>query len=267
MLLAQLTDTHVIDDQHQGELYVDNNKRLTQAVDRLNSENVSPDAVLGSGDLTDSGSPSEMSVLKELLAPLRARFLPVAGNHDRRDTFAELFDMPWILGLDTMVNQPNRPELALDDIDHGGLFDDERADWLAAELEAAGDHPVVIAMHHPPFVTGINFMDEAGLTGRERFSDVVARSGANVIRILCGHLHRPITTSVAGVVTSTGISTVHQVELNLAPDAAVQVSVDPPGYHLHQIEPIGDGPRPQYGCVTHVRHFDTGHQPIDPSWA
>lgn len=282
MLLAQLTDTHVVDHDLAGELYVDNNRRLAMAVDRLNAETVRPEAIVGTGDLTDNGTEAEMATLLDLLAPLKIPFLPLVGNHDRKDTFADAFDLPWasptnlswsvdvgpirILGLDTMVNQPGRAEAAPDEVHHAGVFDDERADWLSGELEAAGAKPVVVAMHHPPFKSGIHWMDANGLEGHERFAEVIADSPATIERILCGHLHRPIVTTVAGVVTSTGISTVQHVELNLDPSAPIQLVLDPPGYHLHQFESDDQQPG-RYRCTSHVRHFDTGHQPIDPAWA
>ena len=36
-------------------------------------------------------------------------------------------------------------------------------DWLEAQLEAARGRPVVVAMHHPPLLTGIPVLDEIGL--------------------------------------------------------------------------------------------------------
>ncbi len=282
MLLAQLSDTHVVAADYDGERYVDNNERLAMAVERLNAETVTPDVVVATGDLVDTGTESEMDALADLLDPLEIPLLPLVGNHDRKDTFARHFDMPWasetnlswtvdvgpfrILGLDTMVNQPGRAELSMADIEHGGVFDDERSAWLAEQLANAGTKPVVIAMHHPPFAAGIHWMDKNGLDGNDRFAAMVAGSDANIVRILCGHLHRSITTTVGGVVTSTAVSTVQHVELDFDDNAPVRLVLDDPGYHLHRFEPdtysVGG-----FRCVSHVRHFDTGHQPIDPSWA
>ncbi len=282
MLLAQLTDTHVVDTDYDGELYVDNNERLAMAVERLNDETVTPEAVVATGDLTDTGSDAEMAVLASLLEPLRIPLLPLVGNHDRKDTFAAQFDMAWasptnlswaldvgpvrLIGLDTMINQPDRHTLELKDVKHGGEFDDERAEWLTGQLADAGSKPVVIAMHHPPFASGIHWMDKNGLHEKDRFTDIVATSDAAIIRILCGHLHRSIVTTVGGVVASTGVSTVQHVELDFDDNAPVRVVLDDPGYHLHNFEAETNAPG-GYRCVSHVRHFDTGHQPIDPTWA
>ncbi len=101
-------------------------------------------------------------------------------------------------------------------------------------------------------------MDSTGLEGRRRFAEIVGRHD-HVTRIFSGHLHRAITSMVGGAVASTGISTVHHVELNLDPSGPKQVICDPPGYHLHLFDGVS--------WVTHTRHFDTGVGVIDPSWA
>ncbi|MGH1493219.1 MAG: phosphodiesterase [Acidimicrobiales bacterium] len=264
MLLAQLTDTHIVGPGADSELLVDNNELLAKAVGRLNAETVQPDAILATGDLTDNGTPAEMDLLLELLAPLRAPILALPGNHDVRETFRTAFDMPWatedshlswtvdvgdlhIVGLDTLL--PGS---------HGGLFDEERQRWLTDALHDSGERPTVIAMHHPPFLSGIGWMDTMRLDGLETFAKIVNRR-SNVVRIVCGHLHRPMVTSVAGVTTTVGPSTIHHIELDLAPEATVELIRDPPGYHLHQID--GDS------WVSHIRYIDTGESPVVPEWS
>ncbi|MGI9595684.1 MAG: metallophosphoesterase, partial [Acidimicrobiales bacterium] len=160
MLLAQLTDTHIVDPDGENELLVDNNERLAKAVDRLAAETVQPDLILATGDMTENGSAAEMDILLGSLAPLQAPILALPGNHDVRDTFRTAFDMPWattdshlswtvdvgelhIIGLDTLL--PGS---------HGGLFDEERQRWLTDALDESGDRTTVIAMHHPPFLSG-----------------------------------------------------------------------------------------------------------------
>jgi len=272
-LLAQITDTHIVGSNHDGELYVDNNNRLAMAVERLMAETILPDAVLLTGDLTDLGTDEEMALLVDLLEPLTMPTMALPGNHDRRPTFRQWFDMPWpapeeghlswvvplpglvLVGLDTLVDNQ---VAGSNDVDHSGRFDAARERWLHQTLAEAAGTPTAIAMHHPPFDSGIWWMDRSGLANQDRFAEVVARHD-HVGRIFCGHLHRPITTVVGGAVATTGISTVHHVELDFRADSPIQVVCDPPGYQLHHFD----------GAVwtSHTRYFGVNDGPITPNWA
>ncbi|MEM9563582.1 MAG: phosphodiesterase [Actinomycetota bacterium] len=263
MLLAQLTDTHIIEPGVDHDHLLDNIKRLEAAVEGLNGETLAPDAIVATGDLTDHGTEAEMKILADLLEPLQAPVLAIPGNHDVRETFTDCFDLPWasptnlswsldvgevrVIGLDTLV-----PE------SHGGRFDDERREWLDAALDDAAGRRTVLAMHHPPFLSGIGWMDEMSLDGREAFAEVVA-DRPHVDRILCGHLHRPMTTTIGGVTTTTGIATAQHIELDLAPGAPVGIICDPGGYQLHHLH---DG-----RWVSHTRYIETGAEVVRPSWA
>lgn len=264
MLLAQLTDTHILDPEADVERYVDNNERLAMAVARLNAESVRPEAVLATGDLTDHGSEVEMALLADLLAPLEVPVLALPGNHDRRDTFRTTFDMPWVTDdshLGWVVDLSELRIIGLDTLrpgSHGGLFDAERELWLRGALAESAGRPTAIAMHHPPFDSGVGWMDSMHLEGRERFVDLVSGHD-HVTRIFCGHYHRPLTSTIGGVTTTVGLSTVQHIELDLAPNAAVGVIRDPVGYQLHHFDGVN--------WVTHNRYIDTGEEPIRPGWA
>ncbi|MCP3989593.1 MAG: phosphodiesterase [Actinomycetia bacterium] len=263
MLLAQLTDTHILDPDGDDERFVDNNQRLVQAVDGLNQEQPRPEAVIATGDMTNNGHPAELVELQRLLASLQLPLLILPGNHDNNDAFRDAFDMPWasdehlswvvdfdevvLIGLDTTVVGH-----------HHGLFDEDRQDWLAGVLAETGGRPTVVALHHPPFVSGLAAMDGTMLGRADAFAEVVA-ANPNVNRILCGHLHRQVIATVGGVTTSSCLSTVHHVGLNLTPNAPIELICDPAGYQLHTF----DGS----SWVTHQRFIDTGEAPFRPAWA
>ncbi len=261
MLLGQITDTHVIDPDADYERYVDNNALLSRAIAAANEERPSLDAVLMTGDLVNTGHPREYELLAELVAEIDRPVLALPGNHDTRDGVRATFpDLPWadadhaswvtdvgdvtIVGLDSTI--PGLP---------GAEIDDERATWLEAALAGAGDR-VVLALHHPPFASGIQWMDRSGFIGLDRLVDVLHRHP--VERILCGHLHRSMQSAVAGVPTVVAPSTVQHVDLDLADDAPVSLILDPVGYAIHHVT--------DNGWVTHTRWFDTGAERIHPSW-
>jgi 3',5'-cyclic AMP phosphodiesterase CpdA len=93
------------------------------------------------------------------------------------------------------------------------------------------ERPTVIAMHHPPFTTGIGHMDDMGLVNPQVLEAVVKKH-PQVERILCGHLHRSIQRRFAGTLADlSGVS--HQVQLDLDPQAPSCFVMEPPGYQLH----------------------------------
>ncbi|MCH1997414.1 phosphodiesterase, partial [Achromobacter xylosoxidans] len=127
-----------------------------------------------------------------------------------------------LLALDTVVPMKSHGELC-----------DERLGWLAARLAEQPDRPTLVLMHHPPFQTGIEHMDDIGLlAGGPELESIVARY-PRVERVLCGHLHRTIFRRFGGTIASTCPGTAHQLALELGPRPTLQYIMEPPGYQLH----------------------------------
>lgn len=268
LLIAQLTDTHAVAKDTDEELFVDNNGRLTMAVDQINSEAPAISAVLATGDLTNAAHPDEYSALASKVAALSAPYLPLPGNHDDRDLLRETFlNNPWVdadhASWVTTIGGDGRSVLRIVGLDttrpgeHGAQFDSEREEWLRSTLNSEHDGPTILAMHHPPFVTGIGWMDKNGFIGRDRFAKVLTEHPVD--RIACGHMHRPIASSVAGVPAQVGISTVQHVPLNLTVDAPVAMIREPVGYQILRVT--------EAGIVVHTRYIDTDESPFVPRWA
>lgn len=266
MLVAQLTDTHVIADPSLHELYIDNNERLRTAIASLNSESPKPELVLLTGDLTNTGADDEYVVLAELLADLTIPALAIPGNHDTREGVRALFpQLAWADGNHaSCVVDTDGPDGAIRFIgldsttpfEPGATFDEERRAWLIDAIDGAAGR-VALALHHPPFLTGIEWMDDSGFVGLADLEAVLVDHP--VERIVSGHIHRAITTAVAGIPTMTCPSTIHHVDLDLEPGAPVSLILDPPSYLLHDIGPSS--------WVTHQRYFSTGEPRIHPGWA
>jgi 3',5'-cyclic AMP phosphodiesterase CpdA len=263
LVLAHLTDTHVIGGREDDEQYVDNNSRMERAIAALGAESPAPAAVIATGDLTNSGRASDFERLAELVAPLTVPFLALPGNHDDRTHLRRTFPhLPWveaehaswvtvidgvrIVGLDSTI--PQQP---------GAELDDAREAWLRSTLVRPHDGVTVLALHHPPFLTGIRWMDRSGFIGLEAFEQVLADHPVD--RVVCGHMHRVIQTTVAGVPVQVGLSTVQAVELDLHPDARPRLVVDAAGYNLLHV----DGRR----IVTHTRFIEPDGEPFSPVWA
>lgn len=244
MLIAQITDTHIRPDGRLAYGIVDTAAYLARAVAALNALEPRPDLVVVTGDLVDFGRAEEYARLRALLAPLRMPYYLLAGNHDDRATLRTSFaDHPYLAGADEFVQYtiegwPVRI-IALDTLIPGkgaGELCGRRLEWLAARLAEQPDRPTIIAMHHPPFRTGIAHMDAIGLSGAAALRKVVAPH-PNVERIICGHLHRAIQVRFAGTIAGTAPCVAHQVALDLRPDGPSAFVMEPPGYQLHHWTP------------------------------
>lgn len=259
MLLAQITDCHVTCPGRRAYRIVDTVAALRQAVDALLGLAPAPDAVLVTGDLAYDGGTEEYEVVAAELGRLPMPVLALPGNHDARGPFREIlgrrfcpsedpqflhftyeFPETTLIGLDTLVPGAD-----------GGALCSARLAWLEKAFTRVRDKPVILALHHPPFATGIAHMDRIGLANPEDLEGLVRRHG-RVERILCGHVHRAVQTIWAGTIASIAPSTAHQVALSLDPAAPSSFTLEPPGLHLHARLPNG-------AIVTHL--FPLGSWP------
>jgi hypothetical protein len=87
-------------------------------------------------------------------------------------------------------------------------------------------------MHHPPFLTGLANMDWQNCRNGEALGALLERS-RQVVRVLCGHVHRPIDTLWHGVTASIAPSPSHSCVLDLEPKASHDFVVEPSTCALH----------------------------------
>lgn len=242
MLIAQITDLHVVEPGARLLGEIDTNACLARCVARLQGLQPQPDLVLITGDLVNDGTPAQYAHLRALLAPLAMPLYVLPGNHDSRAPLRNAFSDHTRLPTDEdgpflhhVVEAGPLRVIMLDTVvagETGGRLCPERLAWLDARLSEAPHRPTLIAMHHPPFVTGIPFMDRIGLEGAGDFAALIARF-PNVERITCGHVHRPVQARVGGTVAGICPSTAHQIYLTFddgQPDAWVG---EPPAFQLH----------------------------------
>jgi 3',5'-cyclic-AMP phosphodiesterase len=268
LLIAQISDLHI---KRPGELAyrrVDTAAALRRCVEALNRFTPRPDLVVISGDLVDTPLAAEYDHLKELLAPLEIAFAAVPGNHDSRElmrvalpglgyaqtsgalnSVRKLGDADIVL-LDSSV--PGAP--------HGEL-DAATLAWLDAVLGASSTRPVLLFLHHPPFVTGITHMDVQNLRNASDLAALI-RKHPRVRLVAVGHVHRAALTSFAGIAATICPAPNHAVALDLDAHLPPSFNIEPPAFHLHvwfpgegfgsvvtHIAPIGNfgGPHPFHG--------------------
>ncbi len=242
MILVQLTDTHVRPLGRAAHRTAETNMLTERALRSVARLRIRPDAVLLTGDLTDNGLESEYAVLAEMLQRyINVPIYAIPGNHDARKSMrAVLSHLPGVNDDPDFIHYavetlPMRLVM-LDTLIPGSGAGEQcpaRLAWLDRTLAAAPNRPTIVAMHHPPFVTGMAHMDAIGLNNREAFAEVIARH-KQVERILSGHVHRPIVGRVAHAIASISPSAAHQLEFTLGNDPGAW-NLEPAAFQVHAL--------------------------------
>ena len=243
MLIAQISDPHVL---QKGELLsdqVDTCERLRRCVECINQFKPAIDIVIASGDLIHNGTIEEYQSLKDILSQLNIPIYLIPGNHDDRDNLRQVFNNHdyfedneflhyaiekypiRLIGLDTLI--PG---------EMGGELCEKRLAWLERKLSEEPEKPTIIFMHHPPFDVGIVCMDLINCANKEGLEDIVLQH-PQVLRVLSGHVHRHISVRFANTVGIVAPSSATQLSLELSdisPDIIIPWSEhEIPAFLLH----------------------------------
>ena len=239
--LIQITDTHILP---PGEvLYgeVDTARHLDETVQSINRMRPLPDVVIITGDLVERGDKVGYRYFIELIKPLKMPVFVLAGNHDNPSVMSEVFaatpcfpvsdstfqyaieDFPFrILILNSHGDDTELPE-----------FGDQRLAWLADQLDQSHE-PTLIAIHHPPMMTGIELIDMGGPEWYQGLKSVLAEHD-HVKLLICGHCHTDLCGRIGSVPVYMAAATAHQLiatrGLNIAP-AAVAAAAPPTLHHF-----------------------------------
>ena len=240
MLLAQFSDPH-IGARHahlpHGSAPEDT---LGRAVAALLAGSVPPDGLVISGDLVERGTREEYAEVRRLLAPLACPVYLMAGNHDDRSALRAAFPEHGYLHAGEFIqyafDAADWRVIVLDSLDPGrssGRLCAARVTWLEEALADAGERDVMLFVHHQPFETGVTHVDASRLLGAEALAGVV-RAHGRVGRIVCGHVHRAMQATWAGVPVTTCPSAFFQFLPDFRDNSRYAPGAEAPGYQLHR---------------------------------
>jgi 3',5'-cyclic-AMP phosphodiesterase len=255
-VLAHFTDTHFVSPDERLLYGVsDSRAHLAELLDGLERSGVRPEALLFTGDLTDTGDPAAYRSLRELAEPaaerMGARVIWAMGNHDRREqlraalTDEEVSSAPFdhvsmLGGLRVIVLDTSVPGA------HYGELTKAQLAWLANLLATPAPSGTLLVMHHPPVPCLQTLAVAVELRDRAALADVVR--GSDIRAILAGHLHYSTFATFAGIPVSVASSTCYTQDLRI-PLRGVRGLDGAQAFNLvhvyadtvmHSVVPIGD---------------------------
>ena len=239
-VIVQLSDTHLVAGRALAYGRVDTvaaTHRAVACIADIGRATGGVDALVITGDLTDHGEPEAYTLLTDALSGLACPVYALPDNHDRREPMRAAFPTKAAEGpLDEVATVGPLRLVMLDDLVEGepwGALSPAQLAWADKALAAASPHPTLVFVHHPPFPTGIAFMDAIALRAPEGLEAVIRRH-PHVQLVGCGHIHRTIITRWAGVTCVVAPGPAHAVALDVAPDAVPSFTMDPPALLVHR---------------------------------
>jgi len=159
------------------------------AVKEINE--MSPEVVLVTGDLTENGLLSEFKTAAKELRRLRPeKIIYVSGNHDYRSTgyllFREFFPFLQVTELEEAVIavlSSARPDRDDGEVGHRQNL------WLEGTLGKHGDKVRIVAMHHHVIPVPDTGADQIPVIDAGDALRSLVKSRVDLV--LCGHRHRP----------------------------------------------------------------------------
>jgi Icc protein len=220
-LLLHFSDTHFVAD---GLLYggVDGRDRLAQLLEGIRYSGVRPDALIFTGDLTDTGDPYAYEALRDVVEPfaagLDAPVIWLMGNHDNRPALRSVLlgEPPGETPLHRSYRLGGLRVITLDTSvpgQHHGELDDGQLAWLEAELDRPAPEGSILALHHPPIPMVQDLAVLSELRQQDRLAEIVA--GKDIRLILGGHVHFPSASLFAGIPVSVASSTCYTQDLTV----------------------------------------------------
>lgn len=255
-----LTDTHFVAPGRR--LYgLDPTQRLQVAVEAINRDHKGLAFVVVTGDLAHWGEEAAYRNLAGVLAGFTAPVVLLMGNHDKRAPFRAVFpaaDQDRAGYVQAVRTFKAATVVTLDTLDeaapnHEGLLCRDRLAFLEDALGSVPkDKPLLLFQHHPPFDTGLEYMDGIKLRNGGDEWAVIART-RRPDYLFMGHVHRPISGSWNGVPFHIQRALGHQVAFDFVAADHIPGSHEPPDYALvtvrggsiviHQCSFLYDGPR------------------------
>ena len=214
--LAHLSDPHLTAVGTRYNESIDADAALARAVAVLTKgTGLRPiDALVVTGDCTDSGDPDAYRRLAAALTEIAPLIVWVTGNHDVRTTFhAELLGGNSATATGPLLRVYDCAGLRIVALDstipgHGhGRLDPGHLNELADVLAVPAPYGTIVALHHAPLPPPSPLLTYFALERRSREALARVVAGTDVRLVLAGHHHLAQSGTVGGVQVAIAGST------------------------------------------------------------
>jgi 3',5'-cyclic AMP phosphodiesterase CpdA len=244
-VIAHLSDTHLTSAGIRYNGVLDSDAALQRAVAVLRTAVEAGrqlDAVVLSGDLTDSGDPEAYRRLAHAVGSIGSGLVPIyaTGNHDvrtefhrqllqRNDTDQPILQVHRLGGLRIVVLDSTIPGAG-----HGRLTEGHLTE-LTAELATAATNGTIVVLHHAPVPPPSPLLGYFALESSSRRALSAAVAGTDVRLILAGHHHIAQSAMLGTVPVAVAGSTAIRTD-PLAPAGHERTSASG-GFNLVEVYP------------------------------
>jgi Icc protein len=248
MIIAQISDTHIVLDAPDADQRISDFKRTIADINALDP---APDVIVHTGDIVHNGRADEYARAVAILKKAQAPVYVLAGNKDDRANLRAAFAADGYLAansdfIEYAIEDYPVGLIAVDTLNTGsnkGGFCPERARRLIDLINAEPAKAIIVFTHHPPFEVPVG-PDPVNFETREmmeKLRQVVQQSG-RVAAVVSGHVHR----GTAGRIGTIPATVMPSIATTLRKGDYPAHMKTRPVYHIHRYDR-------SWGLITETR--------------
>ena len=211
LTFLHISDTHISGDPEYHPPWIPEsvahpNRGTELLLDAIKALPFAFDFILHTGDVCADPHEADYACARELLLQFPRPMYLLPGNHDSAEHMeAILHDGRKLHVLrDAHVEVSGYHLVTLDTAGQGDVhaptLDDEQIARFAEALDAAGDQPIIAAMHHSPVETGVPWLDEQmRIQNGDRIQRILRAHRDNLAGVFHGHIHQQTDTQEDGL--------------------------------------------------------------------
>jgi Icc protein len=236
MRIVHLADLHLTSSPSKPTHGVNPYSHLAAAVAAIRKQAPAPDLIVLGGDLTEDGEHANYQALLDLFKDLKVPVHTVLGNHDSLVGFRKTVqptrgpDFPGYYSFDLQGVHFAMLYTACTGKEFGRL-EEKQLLWLNEDLHRNSQKQVLVFLHHPPFDTGVGWLDKLKLANADGFWEIIPPYSRNILGVFAAHLHLQHTCLYRGVVAATCPAVSFQFS-GSADSPRGGLSEEPPGFNL-----------------------------------